>query len=88
MFCAGIPDQDNPLSDVVVWIKRASIDGVLVVKALAGRVDLNKLVAHDVGDNGWYDSILFFFFCSFLGVYVEIVRKQRVCARSLQASEV
>lgn len=36
----------------MVWVKRASIDGVLIVKALAGRVDLNKLVAHGDDDDG------------------------------------
>lgn len=35
MFGAGVTNQYNPLSDVVVWVKRASIDGMLVVKALA-----------------------------------------------------
>lgn len=34
-------------------VRNTSVDGMLVVKATAGRVQLNKLVAHDEGGDAW-----------------------------------
>lgn len=44
---AGVADPDGALLDAVVAIRGAAVDGVLVVEAAAGGVQLNDLVAHD-----------------------------------------
>lgn len=39
--CAGVADEYCSLRDAVIWVELAAVDGMLVVEALAGRVDLN-----------------------------------------------
>lgn len=43
----------------MVWVKRTSVDRMLVVEALACRVNLNKLVTHDDGGDGCVVLLLF-----------------------------
>lgn len=45
---AGVADEDGALLHVVAAtaVRGAAVDGVLVVEALAGRVQLDELVAH------------------------------------------
>lgn len=48
MFTAGVPNQDRLPLDAMSRpaIRRAPINGVLVVEAAASRVEFNQLVAH------------------------------------------
>lgn len=53
MSGASISNKDCSLHNTVTWTakRRALIDGVLVVEAAAGRIQLDELITHDTGLN-------------------------------------